>query len=64
MWSLALVKDVFTVFQANGLMDKQTAMSYRHKILEQGCAVDAADMIKNFLGRDYSFDAFERWIQE
>jgi len=64
MWSLALVKDVFTVFQANGLMDKQMAMTYRHKVLEQGCCIDAADMIKNFLGRDYSFGAFEKWLQE
>ncbi|MBI4330367.1 MAG: Zn-dependent oligopeptidase [Chloroflexi bacterium] len=62
LWSRALEKDVFTVFQARGLMDKETARAYRRKVLEPGGAVDAADMLRDFLGRDYSFDAFRLWL--
>lgn len=64
LWSRAIEKDIFAVFQANGLMDPKTARAYREKILEPGGAVDAADMVRNFLGRDYSFDAFKKWLAE
>ena len=36
MWSLSLAKDIFTSFEAKGLMDKETAGDYREKILEPG----------------------------
>ncbi len=64
LWSRALARDIFTVFQARGMMDEETAMAYRKKILEPGGAVDAGEMVRNFLGRDYSFDAFKKWVNE
>lgn len=64
MWSLSLAKDIFTSFEARGLMDKETARDYREKILEQGGSQDAADMVEKFLGRDYSFEAFQRWLEK
>ncbi len=63
MWSLVLAKDLFTKFQANGLLDHDTAMAYRKAVLEPGGSKDAADMVEDFLGRPYSFDAFERWLK-
>jgi thimet oligopeptidase len=64
MWSLVLAKDLFTKFKADGLMNKATALSYRKAVLLPGGSVDAAVMVKNFLGRDYSFDAFQKWLEE
>jgi thimet oligopeptidase len=64
MWSLVLAKDLFTKFKANGLMDKETAKAYRRAILEPGGALDAMEMVRNFLGRDYSFEAFKVWLEE
>ena len=63
MWSLVLAKDLFTRFKAKGLMDKATALDYRRKILAPGGSKDAADLVKDFLGRPYSFDAYSHWLK-
>jgi len=62
MWSLVLAKDMFTRFQQKGLLNHEVSMAYRKAILEPGGSVDAADMVKTFLGRPYSFDAFKAWL--
>ena len=62
MWSLVMAKDMTSRFLAKGLMDKETAMSYRKAILEPGGTQDAADMVKAFLGREYAFDAYQKWL--
>ncbi len=64
MWSLVMAKDLLTKFKAAGLMDKDNAMAYRKYILEPGGTVDAAQMVKSFLGRDYAFDAFKTWLEK
>ncbi|MBI2848156.1 MAG: Zn-dependent oligopeptidase [Chloroflexi bacterium] len=64
MWSLSLAKDVFTEFQRSGLMDKNTARRYCKTILEPGGSADASDLVKSFLGREYSFEAFRKWLEE
>jgi thimet oligopeptidase len=62
-WSLALSKDIFSRFQTKGLLDCQTARDYRQKILEPGGAKEASQMMQDFLGRDYSFEAFRNWLK-
>ena len=62
MWSLVIVKDLFNQFQEKGLLDTDTALHYRNTILAPGGSVDAAEMVTNFLGRPYSFDAFQKWL--
>jgi thimet oligopeptidase len=64
MWSLSLVKDLLTRFQAHGLMDRESAFSYRQTVLEQGGARDGAAMVKAFLDRDFSFEAFREWVEK
>ncbi|MEJ2637124.1 MAG: Zn-dependent oligopeptidase [Calditrichia bacterium] len=63
-WSTVIAKDLFSVFQKNGLLNPEVALSYRHKILEQGGLKHAADMVRDFLGRDYSFDAFRNSLYQ
>lgn len=63
MWSLVLAKDLLTRFHKNGLLDKATALAYRRDILEPGGAIDAVDMVKAFLGRPSTFDAYQKWLQ-
>jgi thimet oligopeptidase len=62
MWSLVIAKDLFTPFQAEGLMNPQPAMRYRRSVLEPAGGKDAALLVKDFLGREYGFDAYERWL--
>ncbi len=63
MWSLVISKDLFSPFAQKGIMDKETALHYRKNILQPGGTLDARDMIKNFLGREYSFDPFIKFLE-
>lgn len=62
MWSLVIAKDMFTVFHRDGLLNPETAARYRARVLEPGGSQPAADLVKAFLGRPYSFRAFEDWL--
>jgi thimet oligopeptidase len=61
-WSEVIAKDLFSRFKQEGLDNPSVAVDYRRKILEPGGSVDAALMVRNFLGRDYSFEAFKEWL--
>jgi thimet oligopeptidase len=62
MWSLVIAKDLFTPFQAEGLMNPAPARRYRRAVLEPGGSKDAALLVKDFLGREYGFEAYARWL--
>ncbi len=63
MWSLVIAKDLFGPFRAAGLMDREVARRYRRAILEPGGSKRAAELVEDFLGRPYGYDAFERWLE-
>jgi len=62
MWSLVIAKDLFTVFKQKGLMEPGPAQAYRRSVLEPGGSKDAAVLVKDFLGRDYDYRAYESWL--
>ena len=62
MWSLVIAKDLLTPFEKTGLLDTKTTYKYRDTILSQGAMKDAADLVKDFLGRKYDFKAFEKFL--
>ncbi len=62
LWSLVIAKDLLSEFQRTGLLDAETAKKYRESILVPGGSRDAADLVQDFLGRPYSFGAFEAWL--
>ncbi|MEO8889524.1 MAG: M3 family metallopeptidase [Jatrophihabitantaceae bacterium] len=62
MWSLVIAKDMFSAFDAGDLFDVSVAHRYRDRVLAPGGRGDAADLVADFLGRPYSFDAFGRWL--
>jgi thimet oligopeptidase len=64
MWSLVIAKDLLTPFEKKGLMDTAATFKYRDTILAPGGTKDAADLVKDFLGREYSFTAFEKYLSE
>jgi thimet oligopeptidase len=63
-WSLVIAKDLLTPFQSRGLMNRDVTFAYRDKVLVPGGTRDAADLVREFLGRDYDFSAFERYLVE
>jgi thimet oligopeptidase len=62
MWSLVIAKDMFSEFTPGDLFDSSVASRYRDLVLAPGGSRDAADLVGEFLGREYSFAAFERWL--
>jgi thimet oligopeptidase len=64
MWSLVLAKDLFTLFEKQGLMDAEIAGRFRKYVLEAGGALDAKLMVENFLGRKTTFDAFREYLEK
>jgi thimet oligopeptidase len=62
MWSLVIAKDMLTPFHKNGLMNKEYTFKYRDLILAKGGTKDAADLVKDFLGREFNFKAFEDYL--
>lgn len=58
MWSLVIAADMFSEFEQEGLRNPDVAQRYRKTVLEPGGSRDAADLVKDFLGREYNFEAF------
>jgi thimet oligopeptidase len=62
MWSLVIAKDLFSPFQDEGILAPGQARRYRKAVLEPGGSKPAAQLVRDFLGRDASFAPFERWL--
>lgn len=64
MWSLVIAKDMFSAFDRGDLFAPEVARRYRDRVLAPGGTQDAADLVADFLGRPYSFDAFADWLAQ
>ena len=62
MWSLVIAKDLFSAFDRDDLF----ATDGRAPLPRPGAGPrrrkDAADLVEDFLGRPYGFEAFQRWL--
>jgi len=64
MWSLVIARDLFSQFDGRDLMATDVARRYRRAVLEPGGSAPAAELVQRFLGRPFSFEAYERWLNE
>jgi len=62
MWSQVIAKDLFSAFDPTDLFDPEVAGRYRDRVLAPGGSRDAADLVADFLGRPYTFDAYADWL--
>lgn len=60
VWSKVYAQDLFSAFERQGLDDAGLGLRYRRQILEPGGAVEPEQLLRNFLGRDVSYQAFYR----
>jgi thimet oligopeptidase len=61
-WSRAISTDLFSRFKTQGLRDRQTADTYRRKVLAPGGSKPAAEAVADFLGRPFSTDAYRDYL--
>lgn len=62
MWSLVIAKDMFSAFDESDLFAVDVAHRYRDAVLARGGEGDAADLVADFLGRPFAFDAYAAWL--
>ncbi|MEP9384372.1 M3 family metallopeptidase [Nocardioides sp. KR10-350] len=62
MWSLVIAKDLFSAFDPDDLFAPEVAGRYRDRVLAPGGSKDAADLVADFLGRPFTFDAYAAWL--
>lgn len=62
MWSLVIAKDLFSAFDPDDLLAAGVARRYRDRVLAPGGSRDAADLVEDFLGRPFTFDAYAAWL--
>ena len=52
LWAEVLDKDAFELFMQNGILDSETAMSFRRNILEMGGSEEPMTLYRRFRGAD------------
>jgi thimet oligopeptidase len=58
LWSLVYAQDMFQRFQGLGMLNPEAGAYYREKILSMGGTKDSLDLVRDYLGREPSMDAF------
>lgn len=62
MWALVIAKDMFATFSGKDLLGAGAARRYREAVFAPGSSKPAADLVRDFLGRPFNADAWERWL--
>ena len=58
MWSLVYAQDMFQRFKELGMLSPEAGAYYRDKILSRGGTMDGLDLVRGYLGREPTMDAF------
>jgi thimet oligopeptidase len=64
MWSLVIAKDLFSTFDRSRLLEPGVAARYRELVLAPGGSKPAAELVRSYLGRPFTFDAWRRWLDD
>jgi thimet oligopeptidase len=58
MWSLVYAQDMFQRFKELGMLNPKAGAYYRDKILSKGGTEDSINLVRDYLGREPSMNAF------
>ena len=62
MWSSVIAKDMFSKFNPEHLLAPGAARTYRQTVLAAGGSKPAAQMVHEFLGRDFNEQSWKKWL--
>jgi thimet oligopeptidase len=62
IWSLVIAKDLYSQFDPKNLLDPTAARRYRAAVLAPAGSKPATALVQEFLGRPFSFKAWEDWL--
>ena len=62
MWSLVIAKDLFSKFDKANMLAPGAATTYRQAVLAAGGSKPAAQLVRDFLGRDFNEQAWKAWL--
>ena len=63
-WDKVVVEGLFGQFSRNDLLASEVALRHRSTVLEKTGSMPANDLIRGFLGRPQTLDAFKSWINQ
>lgn len=58
LWSEVFAADMFTRFQAEGVLNPKVGREYRDRVISRGRTVEPSVLLKDFLGREPNEEAF------
>lgn len=58
LWSEVYAQDMFSRFEAEGILNPEVGKAYREKVLARGSEEDEMQMLRDFLGREPNQEAF------
>ncbi len=64
LYDKVIALDFFSQFNREDLLDDPVAMRYRKAVLEPGGSLPGKEIVRQFLGREQTLDAFTQWIGE
>lgn len=64
-WSVVIARDLLSPFLEHGnLTSPEIARRYAREILAPGSERPAKELVRAYLGREFGFEAYERWVTE
>ncbi|HUO81539.1 MAG TPA: M3 family metallopeptidase [Gammaproteobacteria bacterium] len=60
VWSKVYAQDLYSAFEREGVDDAVLGLRYRREILAPGGTAEPAELVRNFLGRNTSYEPFYR----
>jgi thimet oligopeptidase len=64
LYDKVIAIDFFNQFNREALLEDPAILRYREAVLDRGGSAPGRAMVRGFLGRDESMEAFEEWIGE